>query len=166
MAYSQERAVVEHAQNAVVARTTGGDQLQCLIVASDSARRRWLANSAHDAGWFAFESEDFQSATKCHRRTFLQLVVVDLSAAGAASPMLRDLVGLFAKERHVLVVVCSAEGQPEEEIWARQLGVWLYLPGEVKDSDVTMLCTEARDLARRLAIARASPIGHSPAWRR
>lgn len=166
MAYSQERAVVEHAQNAIIARPTGGDQLQCLIVALDSARRRRWADSAHDAGWFAFESDNVQSATTCHRRTFLQLVVVDLREANATGPKLRDLVRLFAKERHVLVVVCSADGQPEEEIWARQLGVWLYLPGEITESDVTMLCTEARELARRLAIARGSPLGHGPAWRR
>ena len=36
-----------------------------------------------------------------------------------------------------------------EEIWARQLGVWLYLPGVVDDSDLSSLFEEGRAVASR-----------------
>jgi hypothetical protein len=48
-------------------------------------------------------------------------------------------------------VICGNEGRPQEEIWARQLGAWLYLPGVVESDDVAMLCGEARQIAEQLA---------------
>jgi hypothetical protein len=38
-----------------------------------------------------------------------------------------------------------------EEIWARQLGAWMYLPGVNDHSDVAMLCGEARNAAEKLS---------------
>ncbi len=36
------------------------------------------------------------------------------------------------------------------EIWSRQLGVWMYLPGVDDESDIAMLCGEARNAVEKL----------------
>lgn len=167
MAYSQERAAVEHAQHPLFLRAPVTEQSQCLVVARDGSRRRWLADAAHDAGWFAFESPDRESALTCHRRMLLGMVVVDLhEVTGSDREELRQLVSLLAKERRLLVAVCGNIGEPAEEIWARQQGVWLYLPGAFEVVEFTTLCGEALEIAKRLAIARASPPAGSSSWRR
>ena len=50
-----------------------------------------------------------------------------------------------------LLIVCGTEGNPLEEIWAWQLGVWLYLAGVDLNCDVESLCSEARQVTNKLA---------------
>ncbi|NIL99064.1 MAG: hypothetical protein GTO53_13870, partial [Planctomycetales bacterium] len=53
----------------------------------------------------------------------------------------------------VLVALCGNEGNALEEIWARELGVWLYLPGVVDDSDLSSLLEAGQQVAARRALA-------------
>ena len=46
----------------------------------------------------------------------------------------------------MLLVICGSEDNVDEELWARQLGAWLYLPGVCDGDSLTSLCVEARRL--------------------
>jgi hypothetical protein len=48
------------------------------------------------------------------------------------------------------MIVCGNEGRIEEEMWVRQAGAWLYLPGVTESSNFALLCGEARQIAQRL----------------
>ena len=50
----------------------------------------------------------------------------------------------------LLLVICGHEGEVEEEIWARQLGVWLYVPGlsNAPAEDLSLLCQQAYQTRR------------------
>ena len=48
-------------------------------------------------------------------------------------------------------MVCGSEGDVLAEMWARQLGVWLYLAGVDPTCDLTSLCSEAQQVAEKLS---------------
>jgi hypothetical protein len=57
----------------------------------------------------------------------------------------------LASQSGVLLIVCGNEGSVEEELWVRQRGAWLYLPGVVEASNLALLCGEAKQIVERLA---------------
>jgi hypothetical protein len=81
-------------------------------------------------------------------RMFVQLAMIDLQ--GRQSDDFCGLLEKLAPAAGLLLIVCGNEGNVREEIWVRQLGAWLYLPGVVESSDVSLLCSEARHIAQRL----------------
>jgi hypothetical protein len=58
------------------------------------------------------------------------LVFIDLvkPTVGVGSAV-NELIGAFAADHDTRVVVCGSVDRPHEEIWARQEGVSVYLPG-------------------------------------
>ena len=121
---------------------------QCLVASAAQARREMLSKSVSAAGWESLVCSDpMQAWTALHRETF-QMSVVDLQGQGSAE--FRELCEQLASQRNMLLMICGNEGVATEEIWARQLGTWLYLPGVSIDSDVESLCLEGRSIAERL----------------
>lgn len=58
------------------------------------------------------------------------LVFIDLvKPTDGVGSAVTELVGAFAADHDLRVVVCGAVDRPHEEIWARQQGVSVYLPG-------------------------------------
>ncbi len=55
----------------------------------------------------------------------------------------------FAGRTGTLLVVCGSEDSVEEELWARQLGAWVYLPGVSGGDALMSLFAEARRAAER-----------------
>jgi hypothetical protein len=49
-----------------------------------------------------------------------------------------------------LLAVCGKPDDITGEVWSRQLGVWMYLPGVDSQSDIALLCGEARNILRKL----------------
>ena len=128
---------------------------QCLIVSVSSQRREMLLRAAAEGGWQTLVAPNADSARKQIARLFIQLAIVDLEHASLEDTeefreIMEDLAGMTG----LLLVVCGNEGEPVEEIWARQLGVWLYLPGVTSGDDVTLLCGEARQITEQLHAAR------------
>jgi hypothetical protein len=124
---------------------------QCLILSSQNGRREMLNRAAEMAGWEPIVCLDADAAHEQIGRMFLQLAIVDMvPMAGREPPGYRDLAEKLARLGGLLLVICGNEGRPQEEIWARQLGAWLYLPGVVESDDVAMLCGEARQIAEQL----------------
>ena len=64
------------------------------------------------------------------------------------NPLLQ-LCQLLAEMQGLLLVICGHDGDVEEEIWARQLGVWLYVPGlsNASSEDLALLCQQAYETA-------------------
>jgi hypothetical protein len=126
------------------------DAPACLVAGLSEERRALLISAAASAGWEAAGSDDVPSV---QRETLLQprqMVVVDLEAAGGTAPEpLKKLCERLARQKDLLLVLCGNASNAMEEIWARQLGAWLYLPGVVDDSDLSSLFEEAGQIARR-----------------
>ena len=124
---------------------------QCLIVSADPQRRRMLERAAAECGWKTFACADSQAALSHANRWLVQLAVVDLERQ--SPEMFRPLVEQLTARSGMLSIVCGNEGNVEEEIWVRQHGAWMYLPGVVDTSNVSLLCGEAKDIAERLGKA-------------
>ena len=130
--------------------------LQCLIVSAKAARQQMLVDAASTGGWETIVCGDAPSALRCLSRVFVRLALVDLEKPAPGE--LRQVVEKLAATSGVLVIVCGNEDDIQEEIWARQLGAWLYLPG-VEGAGVSVLCDEARQITEQMAAA-VSSNGH------
>lgn len=133
-----------------LARRVGRDVglIQCLVVSAKAARQEMLVEAATSGGWQTIVCSDAPSALRCLSRVFVQLALVDLEGPGGGD--LRIVVEKLAASPGVLLIVCGNEDDVQEEIWARQLGAWLYLPG-ADAAGMSMLCDEARQLTEQLA---------------
>ena len=60
------------------------------------------------------------------------------------------LVEQLASRSGPLLAVCGKPDDLQGEVWSRQLGVWMYLPGIDTDSDIALLCGEARNILKKL----------------
>jgi DNA-binding NtrC family response regulator len=109
--------------------------------------------AASDGGWKTSLSVDAIEALEHVSRNFVQLAIVDLE--GGSLGAFQTLIERLTASSGLLLIVCGNEGQVEEEVWARQSGAWLYLPGVVESTNFALLCGEARHIAQRLA----NPIG-------
>lgn len=126
-------------------RRTG--MLDCLVVTGDSTRRQLIEASAGQAGWLeCVAPRNSDDLCRAIDRDF-QLVIVDVaSPLGDRVADTLEIAGEMVTRPGTLVVVCGSEDSIDEELWARQLGAWLYLPGVCDGSSLTILCTEARRL--------------------
>ncbi|MCA9264897.1 MAG: hypothetical protein KDA60_13650 [Planctomycetales bacterium] len=123
----------------------------CLVVSANPQRREQFVGAAQQAGWDTAVCRDGLAGATAARRTRFQLALVDLEGlSGERQAEMRDLSGQLAGSSGLLLTVCGNEGDGLEEIWARQLGAWMYLPGVTADCDLTMVCQEALPVAARL----------------
>ena len=135
----------------VRARTSAGIY-QCLVVSADPRRRRTLSFTASDEGWEPVVSADLPSARAAAQRSRFGLALIDLEGPSRGTPRgFRRLAEQLAELTRVLIVVCGHADDPREEVWARGIGVWLYLPGLGRDWEVAGVCREAMQVTRRLS---------------
>jgi hypothetical protein len=125
-------------------------EIECLVVSGDGGLRGRLESVADLSGCATCVSPaDVTELTNAVESEF-QLVFVDI-----ASPLgdrVNDTVEVaeeFASRPGTLLVVCGSEDSVEEELWARQLGAWVYLPGVSSGDALVSLFVEARRLAER-----------------
>lgn len=156
--HDSERVVlpVQQTQGRSAVRTKGEFLVfNCLIVSNDPERQEMLAHAAAESGWEAEVCGDAASALNRQRRMFAQLAIVDLESDESGA--MHELLEHFSRASGLLTVVCGHEADMEEEIWARQIGVWLYLPGVTQETNVSLLCGEARHVVERLHAAANAP---------
>lgn len=126
---------------------------KCLIVSTDISKRETLFLAATEAGWDTIVCADETTAAEAVLRARFQMAWIDLdgSLPWAAA---RDLCRSIAELPNVLLIVCGHEDDPEEEIWARQLGAWLYLPGLSLDdpNQLALVCDQAQHLTDRMTV--------------
>ena len=121
--------------------------LECLIVSGDASRRNRFAAAAELAGWDECSSpEDVSELRDAADREF-SLAIIDVTTPlGDRVSDTVEIAEEMAARPGTLVVVCGSEDNVDEELWARQLGAWLYLPGVCDGDSLTSLCVEARRL--------------------
>jgi hypothetical protein len=127
--------------------------LQTCLVVSTSARRAQLwVRAAHEEQWATIVCSTADDAIRQSIRQRVELALIDLqSAPRTQERLLRTLVEQLAARNGPLLAVC---GNPEDttgEVWSRQLGVWMYLPGVDGQSDIALLCAEARNVLQKLS---------------
>ena len=147
----------EDALTAVGISARGGRRtrlLDCLVVSGDASRRHRFAAAADLAGWEECSSpEDLEELRDAADRDF-SLAIIDItSPVGDVMSDTVELAEELAARPNTLVVICGSEDNVDEELWARQLGAWLYLPGVTDGDSLTSLCVEARRL-------REGPVGY------
>ena len=116
----------------------------------DAARRELLAHAAKVGGWAIVVCGDAETARLQARRIAVKLAFVDMEHAGPAeAARLREMSAELIRLCNPLMVVCGPEGDVQMELWAREMGVWLYLPGMAGVEPMTRLCDEARAIVER-----------------
>ncbi len=143
---TQSRPPVGRLRGKPAAKTDVATQLgKCLVVSKDDVKREMISLAATEAGWETIVCADKPNAMTAVLRTRFQMAWVDLEATPSSSTF-RSLCQSVSELPNVLLIVCGRENDAEEEIWARQLGVWIYLPGLSLDhmSEISLLCEQAQ----------------------
>ncbi|MEX0936252.1 MAG: hypothetical protein WDZ59_00215 [Pirellulales bacterium] len=131
---------------------------QCLVVSWGDGRRGSIVRAARDASWAPIVCRDAISAAEHCARSRVYLALVDLlDIDQAAREHTYRLCERLVETQQPLLVICGHENQPHEEIWARQLGAWLYLPGLVETKEMTALAEEARLVVDKQYVIHAPP---------
>jgi DNA-binding NtrC family response regulator len=125
--------------------------LNCLVVSEEAERREFFEAAAERSGWQVTALADAGSASNTSNRFRHSLVIVDFEGTDPGNTSsLRALVEQFSADSSRLLIICGMDGNLLEEIWARQLGAWLYLAGVDFTCDMESLCREARQVADKL----------------
>lgn len=134
----------------------------CLVISGEASRRQRFVAAAAFAGWGECASPEDVAGLRDAADGDVSLAIIDL--ASPVGERVDDTVALaeeLASRPHTLVVICGSEDSVDEELWARQLGVWLYLPGVTDGDSLTSLCIEARRLRADASRAAMHPAHHA-----
>lgn len=124
--------------------------LKCLVVSGDEGLRHRLDTMADLAGWSACEAPADSAELRAVVEGDYQLVIADV--ARPLGERVNDTVEIaeeFASRPGTLVVVCGSGESIDEELWARQLGAWVYLPGVSGGDALMSLFGEAQRVVER-----------------
>jgi hypothetical protein len=106
--------------------------------------------AAQEEQWATIVCSTAADAIRQSVRQRIQLALIDLQSAPVAQErMLRTLVEQLAARNGSLLAVCGKPDDAAGEVWSRQLGVWMYLPGVDSESDIALLCAEARKILKK-----------------
>jgi DNA-binding response OmpR family regulator len=123
---------------------------KCLVVSGNDGLRHRLGAVADLSGWEEFDLPETAADLAAAIDSDYQLVVVDV--AGPLGDRVNDSVEVieeFAARAGTLLVVCGSGDSVDEELWARQIGAWVYLPGVSNGDALVSLFTDARRLSER-----------------
>jgi hypothetical protein len=105
--------------------------LRCLVVTWSEHRAELLRSAACHESWQPTVNVDVREFLRNLFLLRVPLTFVDLPDAKAGGYALLQEAALRTVElSNSLVVVCGLGGNPAEEVWARRLGAWAYLPGD------------------------------------
>ncbi len=123
---------------------------RCLLVSFSEKRVELFRSAAENQAWQAVVCSSVDQFLKNLFRLRVSLTVVDLPRfTEAYYGDLRDATGRAGALSDSLVVVCGygdcGNGDPaDEELWARQLGVWAYLPVAEDPKGLELIFKEAQ----------------------
>jgi hypothetical protein len=104
--------------------------LRCRVLTWSEQRTELIRSAAEEESWQPTLSRDVRQFLRQLFQHRTPLTFVDLPSHVADEYRLYQVAVERASEMKELVAVCGGDQTPEEEIWARQLGVWVYLPGD------------------------------------
>jgi hypothetical protein len=136
---------------ATVRRRAAAALQTCLVVSTSARRAQLWVRAAHEEQWTTIVCNTADDALRQSIRQRIQLALIDLqSAPREQEQLLRGLVERLAVPNGPLLAVCGNPDDMGGEVWSRQLGVWMYLPGVDGRSDIALLCGEARNILEKL----------------
>jgi hypothetical protein len=131
----------------------GPGVMRSLVVSGDRGLRNRLESVSELSGWSACVAPvDAMSLCSAVEGEY-QLVVVDI--ANPVGDRVNDSIEIaeeFAGRPDTLLVVCGSDDNVDEELWARQLGAWVYLPGVSSGDAMVSLFSDARRVAERRGV--------------
>lgn len=141
------------ASQAPAMRTARGPMLKSLVVTGDAGLRGRLGTMSELGGFASCdmpaEATEFRSVIDGD----YQLVIVDIAhPVGERVSDSIEIAEEFAGRPGTLLVVCGSDDSVDEELWARQLGAWVYLPGVSGGDALMSLFAEARRVAERRGV--------------
>jgi hypothetical protein len=132
-------------------RTAPAALRMCLVVSASPLRSQILVRAAHEEHWATIVCRGAEEAARQAVRNRIQLALVDMQAVPLGEERaFRMLVEQLASRDGPLVAVCGNPNDNLGEVWSRQLGVWMYLPGVDTESDLALVCSEARSIVEKL----------------
>lgn len=124
----------------------------CLVVSASARRAQLWVRAAHEEQWATIVCTTADDANRQAVRHRIDLALIDLQSAPVEfEPRLRSFVQQLASRDGPLLAVCGKPDDTTGEVWSRQLGVWMYLPGVDSQSDIALLCGEARNILKKLS---------------
>ena len=122
---------------------------RALVVSADTERQELLYQEATTGGWDVILCELASEALRVLDLQIVQLVIVDLIGPRGITPHdYPNVCQHLACQTRLFQVICGHNGNTQEEIWARQLGVWIYLTDVLEVGQVRHVCETARSIAR------------------
>jgi len=128
--------------------------LRCLIFSWSDLRAKRLQSAAEREAWEAIVCS---KAGKFLKHVFQQqvpLTLVDLPQVDlSVYAEMRSATVKVCEASDSLLIICGSEASAEEELWARQLGVWSYLPEVERPTEIDWVFVEARKALAQQAAA-------------
>ena len=124
--------------------------MKCLVLSGDRGLRNRLDAVTELSGWSACDAPEDAADLQAMVDGDYRLVIADI--ANPIGDRVNDTVEIaeeFAARPGTLVVVCGSEDSVDEELWARQMGAWVYLPGVSGGDALVALFADARRLVER-----------------
>jgi hypothetical protein len=132
----------------------------CLVLSASPRRAQLWVRAAHEGQWTTIVCTNADDANRQSVRHRIDLALVDLQSATAeGESRFKKFVEHLARRDGPLLAVCGKPDDTTGEVWSRQLGVWMYLPGVDSHSDVALLCAEARNILQKLGDQAARSTG-------
>ncbi|RIK79325.1 MAG: hypothetical protein DCC68_13475 [Planctomycetota bacterium] len=157
MSYDNPKAALATASEPASTVATGQlvSMRQCLVVSAHAERRDVLRRAAIEGGWLPLVFADAELAWEESRRSATPLVVVDVhDDVDRPANGNRWLFERLSREPGHLMAACGREAlAPQDEIWARQLGAWLVLPGVADAHDLSIVFEEAGKVLERNSVS-------------
>jgi len=131
----------------------------CLVVSSCHKQREIIGQKAFGAGWITLGCENASDALAQLCRNPVKLVIMDVQGEAATCSSIAKLAEHIMWTGGMLLVTIGDAAQADAaqvqesqktEAWARQLGVWSYLPGINDHSDLSLVCSQALEVTEKL----------------
>ncbi len=152
MASSSAQLAVADDNSAAVARAGPAIVMRCLLVSVDQRSTELVEATASSEGWLAEKCRAVDQAMRLAFRKEFHLAFVDIQSVGGGEQQMEfeQLAHDLAHNHVPLLVISGNPDDPLAEIHARQLGVWLYLPGFDGMTELDVVFREARAVHERL----------------
>ena len=126
--------------------------MRCLLVSANEKHIDVITSTAANEGWLAATYRAVEQVLFDAIRTQFHLAFVDIqSVSGHALQSEYEQLARDLAEKHVPLIVISGDpNDPLGEIRARQLGVWLYMPGFDGKTELDVVFREAREVHEKL----------------
>lgn len=133
------------------------DLLRCLILTWSDARADLLRAAAGNESWQVTVDVDVREFLRNVFLLRVPLTFVDLPDLKEQTYEMWRMATVRAAEiSDSLLVVCGANGQRTanraEELWVRQLGAWVYLPGDNGLAGLELIFGDARKAVANKAL--------------